>query len=36
MVWGGAHFIIREALRLINLCCVFDKRQKLYDDLVVL
>ena len=45
MVWGGAHFIIREAdykkvckiiknnpYNLINLCCIFDKRPKLYDD----
>ena len=57
MVWGGAHFIIREAdykkvctapnhimtqlkyniinnnpYNLINLCCLFDKRPKLYDD----
>ena len=50
MVWGGAHFIIREAdykkvciapnhimnnspYNLINVCCLFDKRAKHYDDL---
>ena len=33
MVLGGAHFfIIRLNYNLIHLCCLFDKRPKLYDD----